>query len=197
MKILQAKVQWFQGYGNNPVMQVLVDKIPNRKDLRYKQKGGLYYAELEGFVHFLYKKGQHQEKGFGGYAWPITLSSGEKKILKGPWSSRAGVANQLGFGPCADVSITDSPTAFKRGYTFIAGSITLNKLVDATRLAQCYLVKKYIINNSQRWFHLSDPQSCIADYCGEVVCDFETEIPQGVEYIVVPSKSPSKLIKSE
>jgi hypothetical protein len=49
----------------------------------------------------------------------------EPHRIRGPWSSRSEVANGLGFTPSMEVSITDDHIVYKRGYTFVAGHITM------------------------------------------------------------------------
>lgn len=198
MKILDAKVDWYKQYANHPVMKVLVDRIPKMEELRYIYKDGLYYGELDGYVRFLYKMGDRQEEGFGGTHYAITLVNGERKILKGPWSSRAGVANQLGFGPCADVSMTEEKSVMERGYTFYGGgAITLPLLEEAAKIAGVYLVKHfYWESKAPIPAGLAGEQSNILGGKQGMV-SYNVEIPQGVEWTAVPSLSIVKLVKEQ
>jgi hypothetical protein len=61
----------------------------------------LWYAEHEptGYVQFFAWDGG-QQNGFNGRHYDIETVDGEEVTLKGPWSSRAGVMNLAGFGPC-------------------------------------------------------------------------------------------------
>jgi len=127
VKILKAKVNWKDGWANSPMLQVLVDKIPARNELRYEQRGSIYYAEYQGYVEFFSWSGK-QEDGYGGRHFRILMKDETEIILKGPWSSRAGVINKIGFGPCLDVSITDDGEVWNKGYTYYAGSITVESL---------------------------------------------------------------------
>lgn len=124
MKLLKARVRWMEGYANDPTLEILVDKMPELSDLRYQKKGTLYYAELDGYVNFFHYSGPGQ--GYGGRGFELKMADGSTEVLKGPFSSRSGVMNAAGFGPCLDVSITDNPESFERGYTFYAGSVALS-----------------------------------------------------------------------
>lgn len=132
MDVVYAEVDWRHGWANDPNLRVLVDKMPDLDDLRYEKKDELYYAELGGYVNFFSwnperdGKGRKEWQGFGGAVFPITLTNGEKVTLRGPWSSRAGVMNSVGFGPCVEVSLTEDEKAMERGYTFFASAISLD-----------------------------------------------------------------------
>jgi len=124
MKLLKAKVDWAEEYANDPTIKILVDGMPKLSDLRYHQKGSLYYSELDGYVNFYYYNSPG--RGFGNRSFELVMANGEKKTLKGPFSSKAAIMNETGFGPCLDVSIIDSLTSYERGYTFYAGHVTLD-----------------------------------------------------------------------
>ncbi len=129
MKVLNAKVQWNLNWGNSPQLEVLVDEIP--KNLLFTQKKSLFYGENKGYVEFYHWTAPDNNQGYGGSHIPITIINGEVVILKGPWSSRAGVMNFNNFGPCVEVSLTDDEVDYKRGYTFMSGAITLDLAVEA------------------------------------------------------------------
>ena len=129
MKVLNAKVNWANQWDNDASLQLLVDKMPAHSDLRYEQRGSLYYAELDGYVSFF--SWSKPGEGYGGDVFYLTMKDGTKKELKGPWSSRAGCMNDAGFGPCMDVSMTDDPEAFERGYTFYGAHATYEICIKA------------------------------------------------------------------
>lgn len=123
MKALAAKIKWWEGWGNDPVLELLIDCFPLFAPFRFEKRGPIYYAELDSYVrYYAYRK---PDRGFGGRHFPITMKDGTEIILKGPWSSRPGAVHARGFGPCVSVSIVDDSDAFERGYTFIAGDVTL------------------------------------------------------------------------
>jgi hypothetical protein len=127
MKVLDMKVNWMESWDNDPEIMLLVDKMPDPDNVRYEQKDNLFFAEDDGYVSFFaYSR---PGDGYGGRTFNITLTNGEERALKGPWSSRAGVMNSAGFEPCLDVIITDDPEVWEKGYTFMAGAVT-KKLVD-------------------------------------------------------------------
>ena len=116
-------------WANDPFFEVLVDKLPDHKNLRYTNKDSIWYAESEDYVSFYAWLGPGNERGFGGSEIPITLVDGQEVILLGPWSSRSGAVNSIGFGPCLDVSITNDPKVFDRGHTFLGGHVT-KKIIE-------------------------------------------------------------------
>ena len=135
MEVKDARVDWVKGFNNDPRLEVLVDKMPNHNDLRYECKEGLYFAEADGYVSFMYHSGNpEQQQGYGGRHFKLTMKDGSEVVLKGPWSSRASVANSLGFTPSADVSITDDEEAWKRGHTFYSAHISAMMFRKAVRL---------------------------------------------------------------
>jgi hypothetical protein len=138
MNIIKAKVDWNHGFSNEPDLRILIDKEPNYKNFRYNENNGHYFAELDGFCDFFYytKPGE----GFGGREFELTMHDGSIRVLKGPWSSRAGVMNRK-FRPCVEVAWTDSEVAWTKGYTFVHGALTLEMAQVAAKLAGCYLVK--------------------------------------------------------
>jgi hypothetical protein len=58
------------------------------------------------------------------------MTSGKKVSIKGPWSSRSGVMNAMGFGPCVEITIED--ISEKSGILF-AGNITVWKAKEIVR----------------------------------------------------------------
>jgi len=136
MKILDARINWNEWYCNDPELQVLVDKIPEHKDLNYKVKQAnygtviynLYLAEKEGYVAFLAWSGTKNDGGYCGAEWQI-IANGKPITVRGPWSSRSGVMNGHFETQCMEVAITDDPEAFKKGYTFIGGALTVEKVL--------------------------------------------------------------------
>ena len=141
MKVLNARVRWMQGYANSPTLEILVDRFPTESDYRYEHKPpAAYYAEAEGSVRFFAYTGPGE--GYGGREFEIRMKgTGRRVTLVGPWSSRAGYMNSIGFGPCVDVSITEDPKAFARGHTFYSGAVTLELAQAAAKIAGCFLVK--------------------------------------------------------
>ncbi len=147
MKPLKSQVNWMEGYANSPVLQVLVDKIPDMSNAIYlHHPDGLYFAEKDGYVRFFSYKGPGQ--GYAGRCFPIRVALGngrleqevamragryKEEVLVGPWSSRAGVMNMYGFTPCMEISITDDPGVMKRGYTFYGAAVTLEFAKEAVK----------------------------------------------------------------
>ena len=128
MRLINARVEWNESYLNWPNLHITVDKLPSRETLLYEERNHIFYAERFGFVSFFYysKPGD----GFGGSEFPITMKDKTCRILKGPWSSRASCVNKQGFGPCLDVTITETESQYKCN---LAGAVTLHFAQRAMR----------------------------------------------------------------
>ena len=134
-KIINAQVDWKEGYANDPKLQVLVDEIPDRSELRFQHEDGLWVAIQDGFVEFFAWSGDGNDGGYSGRCYDITMRDGTEVTLKGPWSSRAGCVNKRSFGPVVDVELATDPEVLERGYTFKAGTLTLSAAKQAIDLA--------------------------------------------------------------
>lgn len=136
MKILKAQINWMDGFGNLPFLEVLVDKIPEKEELRYEHRGSIYIAYKGGYASFLLGDPAKIGRGFGGATFHLPMLDGSVTTLVGPWSSRAAGVNYYFPERCVvDVSITDDEKTFERGYTFLAGHITLELAEEAIKLA--------------------------------------------------------------
>lgn len=123
MRCLKLKIDWNYGCSNNPAIRALVNRIPETNDLRYRKKGHLYYAELDGFASFFSYNGPGE--GYGGACFRVILEDGTVEVLKGPWSSSPSTVNAAGFGPCLPLTVTEEPEVWRRGYTFFAAACTV------------------------------------------------------------------------
>ena len=134
MRIEDAQVDWKEGYANDPKLQVLVDEIPSRDELRFKHENGLWVAIENSYVEYFAWSGDGNDGGYSGRCFEITTIDGEQVTLKGPWSSRAGCVNKRSFGPVVDVELATDPEELERGYTFKAGTMTLSAAKQAVDL---------------------------------------------------------------
>jgi hypothetical protein len=132
MEVLNAEVEWNEDIGNKPRLEVLVDSIPSRESMTFRsgKDNQIWYAEKNGFVSFFAGSPDKAGDGYSGRSFRLNTPDGEV-VLEGPYSSRAGVMNKYGFGPCLDVKITTDKTVLEKGYTFNSGAITLRKAKDA------------------------------------------------------------------
>lgn len=125
MKIVDARVNWYVGFMNDPELSILVHGHPEHKDLRYEQRGPLYFAECDGYVSFFAHSGNpEQQEGYCGDHFRLTMKDGTDKVLKGPWSSRSGVMNAAGFTPSREVVLFTDDLSYLRNYTGFAAHIT-------------------------------------------------------------------------
>ena len=111
MKVIGAYVDWKHGYQNEPELAVMVDKLHDQSVYKYDKKEidgyTAYYAQTkEGWVNFLIHNPDNN-RGFRGSMFNITMTNDKKVSIKGPWSSRSGVMNALGFEPCVEITTDD------------------------------------------------------------------------------------------
>lgn len=196
VKILDAKVEWYKPYANDPSFKLLVEDLPNPDDFRYEEKNGLYVAEKDGMFSFYYY--QRPGQGFGGWTFNIKMKDGSEKQLVGPWSSRSGCVNQLGFGLCGEINYTKDEKSFHRGYTFIAGrALSLDLLKEAVKLAQCHVVKIAYLGNDLRLPDSSEEQSLFIYNDKKISCHIDVKLPSNTEFTFCPSLDPFKLVKEK
>lgn len=86
-------------YGNQvPELAVYVDQTPGLDfftfdEFKDEQGYTLYFAERDGLVQF-YAHHPKNESGYGGAVFPLIMSDGTIRDVKGPWSSRSAVMNE-------------------------------------------------------------------------------------------------------
>jgi len=133
-QILDARIKWNEGLGNEPDLEVLVTRIPSLAEMRFEEPRKLcYYAEQDGFVTY-FCDNPHNRQGYGGSVFELVMKQdGRKVALTGPWSSRASVMNMLGFTPCTEAYMTDRPEDWKKGYVSIAGDVTKEMALAAVK----------------------------------------------------------------
>ena len=134
MRIRDAQVDWQGGLISDPQLQVFVDEIPDRSELRYDHDDSIWCAISDGYVDYFHWSGEGNDGGMSGRCYEITTVDGEQVTLRGPWSSRAGCVNQRRFGPVVDVRLTTDPGVLDRGYTFRVGTLTLEAAKQAIDL---------------------------------------------------------------
>ena len=104
MRILDARVRWNDKVGNEPELEILVDRIPSMQEFihqRYilnKGSATLYLGYLGDVAHFFVST--KDKEGFAGRTFTINVfddDTGEIKQekVKGPWTSRTGVVNTV------------------------------------------------------------------------------------------------------
>lgn len=105
------EIDWVKVYSNSPQFTIHCIREwrhPPASEFIFDQHPDLpsiYYAEhRDGWVQFFSWNGT-PDRGHGGAHFPIMLRSGKEITLIGPWSSRSGVMNKLGFGPCTEAVV--------------------------------------------------------------------------------------------
>lgn len=104
--------------------------IENPKPMKFQNEGTAYYNEIDGDVSFFFHNPRN-EQGYGGAIFKGKLEDGTEFSVRGPWSSNPGAMKKLFGVDTMDVSITDDPEVWERGYTFYAGHITVELAKEA------------------------------------------------------------------
>lgn len=131
MKVRNIAIDWMEGWGNDPEIYVLVDKMPDFDEYLFEKRGSLYFAEKEGLVRFF--SYTRPGEGFGGTEFKLKMKDGSTTVLKGPWSSRSSAMNTAGFTPSTEVVITEKVGVWQRGYTFHSSAMTVEKVREALK----------------------------------------------------------------
>lgn len=128
MKVLNGRIQtWMDSYRPHR-LEILVDKLPDYQTrvydvIREASGASSYFHNDDGYISFM-RHNPSDEHGYDGQKFTLNLSDGTVETIKGPWSSGPSYMEHL-FGVLAvDVSITDEPKTFEKGYTFYAGHVT-------------------------------------------------------------------------
>jgi hypothetical protein len=115
LKLLDAQIDWRKNGGNDPRLEVLVDEIPDRSDLRFEVEDGIWCGIGNGSVEFFSWSGEGNDSGYLGRCYEIRTVEGESVTLRGPWSSRAGCVNKRSFGPVVNIYLATDPEVLERG----------------------------------------------------------------------------------
>lgn len=109
-------------------IRLLVDRIPERSEMRFINRDNCWFSNHEGYVEYFGWKPGGNNGGYYGRHFDIIMEDESEVRLLGPWSSRSSAMNKAGFIPSLEVSITDDPKVFLRGYTFYAAAVTVDLL---------------------------------------------------------------------
>lgn len=141
------KIEWMFGFGNTPriVLEEDLDLLP-REDLEFEHKDGLWWAiQPNGLVRYFAHSGRDvNEGGFGGSSFDI-MHKGQRKTLKGPWSSRAACVNMM---LPADKQIADI-TLYNRNRHPISIGILASELVNRWSDVDAFLIRALRNNPEQ------------------------------------------------
>lgn len=142
---LRAEVNWMLNWANCPEVEVYWDKFPDYEALRYEERNGMYRAEsADGDVSFYYWRGPHNENGFGGRTFDITMVNGTVRQLKGPWSSNADKINQIFYDR---KSVNEVTYCVDRGHKDFHGDQLYSRVAAAMTVeAICHALKIPIMN---------------------------------------------------
>jgi hypothetical protein len=114
--ITGGSIKWWEGYGNRPGLRVTIEgQFPRLDEFRFRRKGRLWYAELDGAACYFAWGGPGNEGGFGGNQYDIEMQNeadippdvkheGPKLTLLGPWSSGTSATTTTSRGPSGEPS---------------------------------------------------------------------------------------------
>ncbi|HXM57233.1 MAG TPA: hypothetical protein VOB72_17670 [Candidatus Dormibacteraeota bacterium] len=113
-------------------LHLLVNHVPRREELRWRQHGPIYLAERDGFVSQLYYEGPGD--GFYGAVFHLTMEDGSRRELIGPFSGGAHTVNEARPELAAvSVTLSEGPTFEVPYLGKHPGVITAEKLADIHR----------------------------------------------------------------
>lgn len=184
MRILDMGINWNYGLGNDPILCLQVDRIFDRTEFTYGHKNGLWYGIRESQVSFFSWKGPDNEGGYYREEFNIQTEAGKTVTLKGPWSSRSGVMNNVFDEPCIEVMLTVDPVTFANGNAFptgvfYSGAITVKRATICLLGLGAHLIRICLPN--EKFYRIVDDNSLgkrkrpairevrlvIADYTGK------------------------------
>ena len=135
MKIKKVRVDWRDGWGNNPQFEVFMegDRTQSSEGIAWEEREGHFRREVGDLVDFLYWTAPG--KGFGGRTFSLLMMDGTIKELEGPWSSNSSSLNCKfpDRDPCFEVGHTTEPDVWERGHTFYAGAVKVEAVLEYLR----------------------------------------------------------------
>lgn len=155
VEVLDATVEYWHhsrggAYANSAKAKLLVDELPPHDSFIYEERDKYFFAKSRGICRFY--SNHNPGEGFAGRHFNLTMIDGSEVTLKGPWSGNSMGANKRGWPLCREVSITDDPEVWERGYTFSASVVTLPVLQRAILIAS----HKYVLDSPHRKKYGSD-----------------------------------------
>ena len=131
MQILDAKIDWYEMFDNNPMPVITLNKLYFLQDFIFQQNGPMYWAEKDGQVQYFYYDGPSD--GFGGREFTINVN-GSQKTLHGPWSSSSGAMNK--YFPHS----TECFARTKDSKQLFAIAITIDAAQQIANMTNTYLI---------------------------------------------------------
>lgn len=148
MKIVDAQINWHEGFVNPPSVRILVDeelipygdrvwrKLPAKRstlsseqelivgDISKPDPNWFAYVFRQGGYTDFFTWGGEPDQGFGGSKKVIKLDDGTEETIIGGWSTSPRILNEADpdAKPVVDVSFTTDPKVMEKGYTFYSAS---------------------------------------------------------------------------
>jgi hypothetical protein len=116
--------------GDPEELLLLVDHIPSREEMRWRERDGLYVAEQDGCVSQLHAGGDG--RGFYGASFELTMDDGTRRTLVGPYSGAPGSVNEAfpELGGVVVAAATETPFGFSDGGGGTAIMLTTARLAE-------------------------------------------------------------------
>jgi hypothetical protein len=117
-------------HGHPEQLHLHVDRIPRADEMRWRERAGLYVAEMDGYVDHLWHDPHGQ--GFNGQSFGLTMEDGSQRTLVGPMrggaESVSRVFPEMGGVVNADASV--GPDHFASGNCRYTVGITAAKAAE-------------------------------------------------------------------
>lgn len=126
-------------FANTPRLCITLSREFDYPALRFKHKGGYWYAEKDGFVMAHYHtRSPEQQDGYGGRHFPIVMEDGEEVVLKGPWHSNTADfyrVTGMQLVECITRTAEEAKKGPGRGYSF-GWWATIPRVMEALALIE-------------------------------------------------------------
>ena len=133
MELIDAKIDWNTPFATDPILCLLVDRVPLASELLYEERANALFGMLNGYVNFYYAD-PHDKNGYYGASTTLNINYVGQKTFVGLWSSRAGAMNALGFSPCVDCYFATNPSDFKINHFCASKAVMLEFAQEAIKL---------------------------------------------------------------
>lgn len=158
--ILDIRVDWMEGWANDPRWTALLSKddYPKGEEpiwhiVKHLGGSGRTTCRAEkGVVVRYFTHDPRDQAGYGGSVYTATDRNGVTYSFKGPWSSRSAVINSifLGLDPCVEVAYTDSLKDWNSGYAMTAGDLKVSAILTWLRNHNFVCGQKIIDENGPK-----------------------------------------------
>ena len=111
-------------------LHLQVDHIPRTEELQWRERDGLYVAEMDGYVKRFYDDGTGW--GYNGATYELPMEDDTRRSVVGPWSSNAEYVNLVypELGGVVEASASIGAESFADGCRRFPVAITAARLAE-------------------------------------------------------------------